>query len=246
MAVKYQVFVSSTYEDLITEREFAIKTVLKMGHIPVGMEMFNAADEEQWKVISRRIDESDYYVLLVVHRYGSQVADGTSYTEKEYDYALSKGIPILGFIIDDTVKVDTKFVDDGEKKGALNLFKDKIKLKTIEYWKSADGLQGQIAMALTAAMDQIPRKGWVRPDESNSQEMGKEITRLSGENSRLREELEKIDITLHEQENIEVNKIEAALNSNLRPLSVWNMKKSDWEKKCRQHFINGNVFTNIP
>ncbi len=45
MDKKYQVFISSTYEDLKEERDQAIKAVLEMGHIPVGMEMFSAADE---------------------------------------------------------------------------------------------------------------------------------------------------------------------------------------------------------
>jgi Domain of unknown function (DUF4062) len=52
MNVKYQIFVSSTYEDLKDERNEVIKACLNMGHIPVGMEMFNAADEEQWAVIT--------------------------------------------------------------------------------------------------------------------------------------------------------------------------------------------------
>ena len=57
MNVKYQIFVSSTYEDLRDERNEVIKACLNMGHIPVGMEMFNAADEEQWAVIARTIDQ---------------------------------------------------------------------------------------------------------------------------------------------------------------------------------------------
>lgn len=28
----------------------------------MGMEMFSAADEEQWDIITRAIDQSDYYV----------------------------------------------------------------------------------------------------------------------------------------------------------------------------------------
>ena len=44
MNVKYQIFVSSTYDDLKDERAEVIKACLNMGHIPVGMEMFNAAD----------------------------------------------------------------------------------------------------------------------------------------------------------------------------------------------------------
>jgi len=47
MSAKYQVFVSSTFQDLSDERELVIKAILEMGHIPVGMEMFSAADEEQ-------------------------------------------------------------------------------------------------------------------------------------------------------------------------------------------------------
>src|SRR6476620_1722942 len=99
MTKKYQVFVSSTYSDLVEEREQVIRAVLEMGHIPVGMEMFSAADEEQWRIIARQIDESDYYVVIVAHKYGSM--DGAiSYTEKEYDYAVRKGVPVIGFIID--------------------------------------------------------------------------------------------------------------------------------------------------
>jgi hypothetical protein len=44
---KYQIFLSSTYQDLRDEREQVIKAILEMGHIPVGMEMFSASDEEQ-------------------------------------------------------------------------------------------------------------------------------------------------------------------------------------------------------
>jgi hypothetical protein len=77
VATKYQIFVSSTYEDLKSERNQVIRAVLEMGHIPVGMEMFSAADEQQWQIISRHIDESDYYAVIVAHRYGS-MTDGIS------------------------------------------------------------------------------------------------------------------------------------------------------------------------
>lgn len=85
MSTKYQIFISSTFDDLKEERSQVIKAILEMGHIPVGMEMFSAADEEQWKLIARQIDETDYYVVIVGHRYGSMI-DGISYTEKEFAY----------------------------------------------------------------------------------------------------------------------------------------------------------------
>ena len=88
-------------QDLKQERDEVIKAILEMGHIPVGMEMFSAADEEQWKLIARQIDQSDYYIVIVAHRYGS-VTGKKSYTEKEHDYAVKQGIPAIAFIIDDS------------------------------------------------------------------------------------------------------------------------------------------------
>lgn len=80
MEKKFQIFVSSTFEDLREEREAVAKAILEIGDIPVGMEMFSAADETQWKLIKRQIEQSDYYVVLVAHRYGSTVED-ISFTE---------------------------------------------------------------------------------------------------------------------------------------------------------------------
>jgi len=42
----YKVFVSSTYEDLREERAAVQKGLLQLGCLPVGMELFPAADEE--------------------------------------------------------------------------------------------------------------------------------------------------------------------------------------------------------
>ena len=44
MEKKYQVFVSSTFTDLMDERQDVLKSVLDLGHIPSGMEGFFAAD----------------------------------------------------------------------------------------------------------------------------------------------------------------------------------------------------------
>lgn len=39
---KLQVFISSTYKDLKSERQSAVEAILKSGHIPAGMELFSA------------------------------------------------------------------------------------------------------------------------------------------------------------------------------------------------------------
>jgi len=60
---KYQVFVSSTYSDLIEERRKSLDILLMADCIPAGMEAFVATDNEQFEVIKRVIDLCDYYVL---------------------------------------------------------------------------------------------------------------------------------------------------------------------------------------
>jgi Domain of unknown function (DUF4062) len=49
MNVKYQILVSSTHEDIKDERNEISRPAGNMGHISLGIEMFNAADEEQWR-----------------------------------------------------------------------------------------------------------------------------------------------------------------------------------------------------
>ena len=72
MSRKHQIFKPITFQDLRDERDQVIKAVLEMGHIPVGMEMFSAADEEQWAIIARQIDERTTTFSLVVIGTGVQ------------------------------------------------------------------------------------------------------------------------------------------------------------------------------
>jgi hypothetical protein len=198
--VKYQIFVSSTYTDLIAEREQIIKAVLEMGHIPVGMEMFSAADEEQWKIIARQIDQSDYYVVIVAHRYGS-ITNGISYTEKEYDYAVQQGVPVIGFVIDDKAPwPNDRVEDDPKKKKALAKFKAKVKSKPVGFWSTARDLYGSFSIAFMKLFNTNPRPGWVRTTELGGPEVLAELSRLSSENAELRakvDELQKVPDTSH-------------------------------------------------
>ena len=95
---RYQVFISSTYTDLQLERQAVLESVLKLRHIPVGMEHFVSTNEEQFNYIKRLLDETDYYIIIIGNRYGSQADDGISYTEKEFDYAVNLEIPVIACI----------------------------------------------------------------------------------------------------------------------------------------------------
>lgn len=192
---KYQVFVSSTYEDLFQARKKIIETVLSLYHFPVGMEMFSADDAEQWDIIRETIDGSDYYVVIIGHKYGSVAPSGLSYTEMEYNYAKSLGIPVLAFIRDRDVgtKPHEREVE-ASKNESLDKFVEKAKAnKMCNFWNSIDDLATKVAIALPKIMMRTPRTGWVRGDKTISNEISEELAELSLENRKLREKVREFE-----------------------------------------------------
>src|SRR5437879_2449851 len=98
---RYQVFVSSTFTDLKNERDRVLRTLARFRFIAAGMEYFPAVDDEQFNYIKTIIDFSDYYVVIVAGKYGTQAPDGLGYSEKEYEYAVQKSIPVIALIRQD-------------------------------------------------------------------------------------------------------------------------------------------------
>lgn len=191
MNPKYQIFISSTYKDLKDEREQVLKSILRLGHIPIGMEMFNAANETQWEMIKRRIEESDYYVVIIARRYGTiEQESGLSYTEKEYDYANSIGVPTYGFVLEPNASWPGDRMDDEpEMQAALKRFIGKVQSKMRASWTNKDDLATAVTLSLNENITAFPRIGWVRADEVVRPETLNEMTRLSKENAELRERI---------------------------------------------------------
>ncbi|MBZ9621399.1 DUF4062 domain-containing protein [Clostridium sp. FP2] len=191
---KYQIFISSTYTDLIEARQKVRDTILSLYHFPLGMEMFSADDDEQLEVIRDTIDCSDYYVLIIGGRYGSETSDGVSYTENEYDYAKSKGIPVLAFIRDRGIALRPEEREsDSNKIEKLEKFINKAKAsKMVTPWTTYDDLTTQVSIALHKIFHKKPRPGWVRADNIDFAQITQEITKLNQENRNLREENDRL------------------------------------------------------
>lgn len=172
MEKRYQVFVSSTYVDLKDERQQVIQALLAMDCIPVGMEMFPASNDDQWTLIKRVIDDSDYYVLIVGNRYGSLDQTGISYTEKEYDYAVKTGKPIMAFLHADP---DTRPANmselDAEKRKKLEAFRDKAKTRMCQSWKTPEDLSAKTILSLNKTFKSHPAEGWIRGQHAAGPEM---------------------------------------------------------------------------
>lgn len=166
MTTRYQIFVSSTFQDLQEERRSLLNILMQLDCIPAGMEFFPAADEAQWDFIRKVIEESDYYLLVIGGRYGSMTADGISYTEKEYDYAVSRNIPIIALLHGDPSQISLQHSEiDKASRKKLELFRKKIKKgRMVKFWNSADQLSQSVVLALIYAFKTRPRPGWVRGD----------------------------------------------------------------------------------
>lgn len=187
MNKKYQIFVSSTFEDLKEERRTVLSAVQDMGDIPSGMEMFPATDEEQFNFIKRIIDNCDYYVVIVAGRYGSIAPDGLSYTEKEYNYALSKGIRVLAFIRNESdIPADKRDIDK-VKIEKLAAFKSKLTAgRVVKMWSHLQDLASNVIISLTKEKVTCPAIGWVRANQALSNESLIELNELRKEVESLR------------------------------------------------------------
>jgi len=188
MQKKYQVFVSSTFRDLAEERQDAIKSVLDLGHIPAGMEMFPAADTSQLDYIKKVIAECDYYLLIIGGRYGSTDINGVSYTEREYDYAYGTGKAVLAFVNEDFANIPVGKTDnDPILTDSLKRFRDKVmKGRLVRQWSNRTQLETLVLKGLIHAFGSQPAVGWIRGDAVASEDLLNQINILRLENERLK------------------------------------------------------------
>jgi hypothetical protein len=192
---RYQVFVSSTYADLKDERRAVIQALMEMDCIPAGMELFPAADEEQFSFIKRIIDDCDYYVLIIGGRYGSTTPEGISYTEKEYEYARERKVHVLAFVHENPGKIALEKSElDPELRAKLGAFREKAKTgKMVKMWQDAKELPGLVALSLAKTIKTHPAVGWVRADKVATTEALSDLNTLRKRNENLEKSNEELE-----------------------------------------------------
>lgn len=165
---KLQVFVSSTYTDLVEERQAAVAAILKAGHIPAGMELFSAGDQSQLEVIKKWIDQSDVYMLILGTRYGSiEPTSKEGYTEVEYDYAVSTGKPYFSLVMGPSAfdaklkETGVKFVEQ-DNPDKLKKFKDKVLGKMCSIYNDPREIRSFVLENLIEFASRDDLVGWVQ------------------------------------------------------------------------------------
>lgn len=183
MQKKYQVFVSSTFDDLKDERKEVTQALLESNCIPTGMELFPASSKKQWEVIKRVIQDCDYYLLILAGRYGSLGVDDDGnrlgYTEMEFNYAYKIGKPIIAFINNDINNIPlnkSETTRTGQKR--LERFKKRASDgRMVRFWTNKDDLKSAVLSSIPSMIKDTPTSGWVKVEDIDSKsEMHEEVS----------------------------------------------------------------------
>ncbi len=190
MDKRYQVFVSSTYEDLREERQEIMQALLELDCIPAGMELFPAANEDQWTLIKKVIDDCDYYIVVIGGRYGSIGPSGISYTQMEYEYAVIQNKPVIAFLHKDPGTLPAKHVEKTEQgKEKLESFRVLAQQKMCKYWTTPADLGSAVSRSLVKLIKTNPAIGWVKADLLPEKSATEEILRLRQQIENLQDQL---------------------------------------------------------
>jgi hypothetical protein len=162
------------------------------------MELFPAADQKQLDFIKRVIDDCDYYVLIIAGRYGSISETGLSFTEQEYEYAVSRGMPVMAFLHENPEEIPIgKSEKDPASQGKLQQFRARVSNgRLVKTWKNAADLPALVATTLANTTRMFPAVGWVRANRVATEEVLADINELRKSNDHLRNQNEELRAAL--------------------------------------------------
>lgn len=180
---RYQVFVSSTFDDLREERATVISALLQLDCFPAGMELFPAADDDSLTLIRSVIDDSDYYLIILGGRYGSvDKSSNKSYTHLEYEYALAKGKPTIALLHSNPGMLaadKSEATDEGRKR--FNDFRGELREKNCRHWADRSELLAAVFTGIQHLKRRRPAQGWIRASDSTDEKLKDEVLRLRRE-----------------------------------------------------------------
>jgi len=111
-----RVYISSTFTDLEAERRACRDAIRDLGHFPVGMEDYGAADERPLDYCLKDVRSCQTYVGIIAWKYGFCPGGGTkSITQLEYEEAIANKIPCFIFMLaEDALWARTRIPDSDQ------------------------------------------------------------------------------------------------------------------------------------
>jgi hypothetical protein len=163
------------------ERAEVMQALLELDCMPAGMELFPAANDDQWTWITKVIDESDYYIVLIGGHYGSVSAiTGQSYTEMEYRYAVDAGsLSSRSFT---RIQPLSRHQERNPPKTSARGYRSFAHSQRRDCASTGDLqpiLAQRVSRSLTQLIKQYPAVGWLRASHLTSPVSAEEVLRLS-------------------------------------------------------------------
>jgi tetratricopeptide (TPR) repeat protein len=142
--------ISSTARDLPEHRNMVMDACLRQGFQPIMMDHLAAQDRSANDVSIGMVEDADVYLGIFAFAYGSSPDDDErSYTEIEFDKAVSLVITVIPFFADENTPWPPRLVDTGEKAARLERLKQKAtKDRIVSKFKSPEDLRGLVIHAL--------------------------------------------------------------------------------------------------
>jgi hypothetical protein len=136
-----RVFLSSTFKDLIPERQAVEAAIQRMAAQYVGMEYFGSFAEEPLERCLKKVCSANVVILVLGHKYGF-VAEGSqvSMTEAEYRAALDEKVPVLAYLIQ-----EDSFSTHSDDNPKLSKLKDELKAhRGVSWFTSPEDLAWKV------------------------------------------------------------------------------------------------------
>jgi tetratricopeptide (TPR) repeat protein len=125
MSAPFNVFVCSTFDDLLEEREGVLDAIRRVQSRHNAMEFFGARPDRPIDICLDEVRKSDLLVVIVGEKYGSLPPGmGVSYSQAEYEEGVRLKKPCLIYLRDDDVPILRKYVE-----------RDPDKLRLLDGWK---------------------------------------------------------------------------------------------------------------
>lgn len=169
--------------------------------------------------------------MIIAGRYGSLDPQGVSYTEKEYDYAVAKGIPVIALLHVNPASIESgKTEQTPEGKEKLAKFQEKAQGGRLsKEWRTPDDLAGLVSRALHISFKRFPAIGWIRADKAASEDLLNEINAIRKENVQLKQELEALNKTPSVPKNLASLDDEFEVNGHFTDYSYDFSQEFTWK-----------------
>lgn len=145
------VFLSSTQSDLRPHRQAATATLRKLGRPVEWMEAFVPERAQPGDVVTRKVRACGCYLGILGMRYGSvDLASGKSFTELEYDAAVTSGREMRIFVLSRAGANGEMFDDDPDKyRQQLEFRARAMSERTVVLFSSVNELKKGVRLAFS-------------------------------------------------------------------------------------------------